>query len=153
MQAQQRYNRELNFLLIMNVSLVIVMVFFLTWQWYLAFSGTTTVEFWKYHSSLVSVPYDFSFDLVRDNLFNIFGTYKLVRMFSPSLRQVPLTGLEWSFLLKEKGIAEDGEVTIENLHQMPDFERVTGVAPAHQEIELRQLTEDSLNATTAQQTP
>lgn len=65
---------------------------------------------------MVSVPYDFSFDLVRDNLFNIFGTYKLARQFSPSLRQVPLSGLEWSFVLKEKGIAEDGEVHLENLH-------------------------------------
>ena len=26
---------------------------------------------------------------------------------------MPLTGLEWSFLLKEKGIGEDGEVSYE----------------------------------------
>ena len=103
-------------MLVLNVALIIVMLFFLTWQWYLAISGTTTIEFWKYHASYVSVPYDFSFDLVRDNLFNIFGTYKFVRAFSPSLRELPLTGLEWSFLLKEKGIGEDGEVSIENLH-------------------------------------
>ena len=115
------YNQDLNFLLILNIALTIVMAFFLVWHWYLAFSGTTTIEFWKYQASVVSVPYDFSFDLVRDNLFNIFGTYKLVRQFSPSLRQVPLTGLEWSFLLKEKGIGEDGEVSFENLHEMPDF--------------------------------
>ena len=103
-----------------------MLFFFLVWHWYLAFSGTTTIEFWKYHSSYVSVPYDFSFDLVRDNLFNIFGTYKLVRFFSPSLRQVPLTGLEWSFVLKERGIGEDGEVSIEMLDKMPDFPQVDG---------------------------
>ena len=94
-----------------------MLILFVVWQFYLAFSGTTTVEFWKYHASVVSCPYDFSFDLVRDNLFNIFGTYKLVRQFSPSLRQPPLTGLEWSFLLKEKGIGEDGEVPIDSLGQ------------------------------------
>ena len=103
------------------MALTSVMCAFLVWHWYLAFSGTTTIEFWKYHASVVSVPYDFSFNLVRDNLFFIFGTYKMVRQFSPSLRQVPLTGLEWSFLLKEKGIGEDGEVSYEMLHEMPDF--------------------------------
>ena len=123
------------------------MVFFMVWHWYLALSGTTTIEFWKYHASYVSVPFDFSFDLVRDNLFLIFGTYKLVRQFSPSLRQVPLTGLEWSFLLKEKGIAEDGEVTFENLHQMPDFP----CPPSESgDIEMTQLTEDNLNTTREQ---
>lgn len=106
----------MNFLLILNVALFGVLIFFLIWHWYLAFSGTTTIEFWKYHASYVSVPYDFSFDLVRDNLFNIFGTYKFVRAFSPSLRQVPLTGLEWSFVLKDKGIGEDGEVSMDMLH-------------------------------------
>ena len=112
---------DLNFLLILNCGLIVVLIMFNTWHWYLAFSGTTTVEFWKYHASYTSVPYDFSFDLVRDNLFNIFGTYKLVRQFSPSLRSVPLTGLEWSFILKDRGIAEDGEVDINQLHLMPDF--------------------------------
>jgi hypothetical protein len=36
---------------------------------------------------------------VWDNLFLIFGTYKIIRILSPSLRNVPLTGLEWSFML------------------------------------------------------
>ena len=111
---QEYQNSHLNWLLLMNFFLFFVIMMFIVWQWYLAFSGTTTIEFWKYHSSYVTVPFDFSFDLVRDNLFNIFGTYKLIRQFSPSLRQPPLTGLEWSFLLKELGIEEDGEVTIED---------------------------------------
>ena len=135
----------MNFLLILNMALTVVLIMFLIWHWYLAFSGTTTIEFWKYHASYVSVPYDFSFDLVRDNLFNIFGTYKFIRAFSPSLRTVPLTGLEWSFLLKEKGIAEDGEVSMDNLEQMPDFNYVTNNAAQandNGDIELSHLTED-----------
>ena len=143
---QQEYNNDLNFLLILNFVLAIVLCLFLCWHWYLAMSGTTTIEFWKYHASYVSVPYDFSFDLVRDNLFNIFGTYKLIRMFSPSLRNTPLTGLEWSFVLKERGIAEDGEVSIDDLHKMPDFNQA--VAMVQQDIELSQLTEDNLNRDT-----
>ena len=125
------------------------MCFFLVWQWYLAISGTTTIEFWKYHSSYVSVPYDFSFDYVHDNLFNIFGTYKLVRALSPSLRQVPLTGLEWSFILKERGVSEDGEVFIDELELMPDFNQVYdgGVARRAADFE-GQLTEDSLDYNT-----
>ena len=127
------------------------MMFFLLWHWYLAFSGTTTIEFWKYQASVISVPYDFSFDLVRDNLFNIFGTYKLVRQFSPSLRPVPLTGLEWSFLLKEKGIAEDGEVSYDDLHLMPDFPEMAQRSSAPGDIELSQMTEDQLNNASRQE--
>ena len=58
---------------------------------------------------------------------------------------MPLTGLEWSFLLKEKGIGEDGEVSIENLHQMPDFPHPAGRGVSGGDIELSHLTEDSLN--------
>jgi hypothetical protein len=45
---------------------------------------------------------------VKDNLFLIFGTYKFLRIFSPSLRNVPLTGLEWSFLVWSQGYNEYG---------------------------------------------
>lgn len=38
----------------------------------------------------------------------IFGTYKFLRIFSPSLRNVPLTGLEWSFLVWSQGYNEYG---------------------------------------------
>ena len=41
--------------------------------------------------------YDFSFDTVSDNLFIIFGTHKIIRIFSPSLRALPLSGIEFSF--------------------------------------------------------
>ena len=69
-------------------------------------------------------------------------------MFSPSLRNTPLTGLEWSFVLKERGIAEDGEVSIDDLHKMPDFNQA--VAMVQQDIELSQLTEDNLNRDTSE---
>lgn len=52
--------------------------------------------------------FDFSFDTIKDNLFVLFGTHKLLRILSPSMRALPLSGLEWSFLVKEEGFDEDG---------------------------------------------
>ena len=52
--------------------------------------------------------FDFSFDTVKDNLFVLFGTHKPLRILSPSMRALPLSGLEWSFLVKEEGFDEDG---------------------------------------------
>ena len=45
---------------------------------------------------------------MKDNLFTIFGTSKIVRIFSPSLRNTPFNGIEWSFLAKDLGYDEDG---------------------------------------------
>ena len=102
--------KDLSYLLILNSSLVLVLLAFNAWNWYLALSGTTTIEFWKWYGSYGIIPFDYSFDRIRDNLFLIFGTPKVIRMFSPSLRPSLLSGLEWSFVLKERGIPEDGEV-------------------------------------------
>ena len=47
--------------------------------------------------------FDFSFDTIRDNLFVIFGTTKLARILSPSMRALPFNGIKWSFMLKDQG--------------------------------------------------
>ena len=47
--------------------------------------------------------FDFRFKTRADNLYLIFGTNKLFRMLSPSLRSVPFTGIEWAFLMSELG--------------------------------------------------
>lgn len=44
-----------------------------------------------------------------DNLYTCFGTNKPLRMLSPSLRTLPLTGLEWSFYQQDEGYDVDGE--------------------------------------------
>ena len=44
-------------------------------------------------------------------------------MFSPSLRQIPITGFEWSFLLNERGIPEDGEIYENQEQEMSDITR------------------------------
>ena len=99
--------------MILNCALFVVLVGFNSWHWFLAMSGMTSVEYWKTMGSVVTEPYDFSFERISDNLFNIFGTTNFVRMFSPSLRNVPLVGLEWSFWIKEMGLREDCEMEIE----------------------------------------
>ena len=61
--------------------------------------------------------FDFSFDTIKDNLFVLFGTHKLLRILSPSMRALPLSGLEWSFLVKEEGFDEDGYRYVEEVQQ------------------------------------
>ena len=127
----QQYIEELSFLVILNSALFAVLVCFNLWHWFLAMSGTTTVEFWKGQASYYSKPYDFSFDMINDNLFNIFGTNKWVRMFSPSLRNIPLNGIEWSFMVKELGLNEDCEslVGFDDEHDTFSWDKKTEVGP------------------------
>lgn len=79
----------------------------------MALSGMTTIEFSR---RFYLIPgdnmYDFSYDKVKDNLFIIFGTNKWLRVLSPSLRALPLSGIEFSFKIKEDGYDEDGYLPI-----------------------------------------
>lgn len=54
--------------------------------------------------------YDFTFRSVSDNLYKVFGTYNPFAILSPSLRNVPFTGIEWSFQLRDLGYNEKGEL-------------------------------------------
>lgn len=92
----------------MDVSLTAVLVGFNVWNWYLALSGFTTVEFMKRFHLRTDDVYDFSYDTIKDNLFVIFGTHKLLRIFSPSLRALPFSGIEFSFQMKDDGYNEEG---------------------------------------------
>jgi hypothetical protein len=97
---EYRKNKSLlSFLSILDACLVLVLAFFNGWNWFLALQGTTTIEFWGKATN----PYLKGFEEIKDNLFSIFGTHKTLRVFSPSLRSGPFTGLEWSFLLLDEG--------------------------------------------------
>lgn len=54
--------------------------------------------------------YDYYFRSIRDNLYRVFGTYNPFAILSPSLRNVPFTGIEWSYQLKDLGYNEKGEI-------------------------------------------
>ena len=43
------------------------------------------------------------FETISDNLYRVFGTHKWFRILSPSMRNIPFTGLEWSFWFKDEG--------------------------------------------------
>uniref|UniRef100_A0A7S3MV71 Palmitoyltransferase n=1 Tax=Strombidium inclinatum TaxID=197538 RepID=A0A7S3MV71_9SPIT len=101
-------HQRLSLLLLMDCMLFFALVFFHLWQWLLATLGLTNVEFMLSMAGYRTQNYEFSFQRVRDNLFKIFGTRNIVRMFSPSLRLNPFTGLEWSFQMKELGFDEFG---------------------------------------------
>ena len=51
---------------------------------------------------------ELSFLRKRDNIYRVFGTYNLIRVLSPSFRNVPFTGLEWSFWFKDSGFDANG---------------------------------------------
>jgi hypothetical protein len=94
-------HETLSFLFILNSTLAGCLFFWNAWNWRLASAGMTTLEFWKWATAeeedLVDA-YEYRMPNSRDNLFLVFGTIKTVRMLSPSLRNVPLNGIEWSFL-------------------------------------------------------
>ncbi len=54
--------------------------------------------------------YDYNFKSIRDNLYKTFGTYNMFAIFSPSLRNVPFTGIEWSYQMRDLGFNERGEL-------------------------------------------
>lgn len=103
---------DLSFLVILDFALAGVLIAFNGWNWFLALTGNTTIEFWSNLSMSnrdKTNNFDFSFTNATDNLFAIFGTHKLLRIMSPSLRNPPFTGIEWSFVLKDEGYDCDGE--------------------------------------------
>lgn len=99
---------DLSFLLILDTSLVAVLVGFNCWNWYLACAGMTTIEFMKRFHLKNDNVYDFSYERIKDNLFVIFGTHKIFRVLSPSLRALPFSGIEFSFQMKDDGYNEEG---------------------------------------------
>jgi len=97
----------MNFIMILDAILCVVMAGFTAWNWLLAFSGKTTIEFWT-PDDPDRKNIELSFMKKRDNIFRVFGTCNLVRVLSPSFRNVPFTGLEWSFWFKDSGYDANG---------------------------------------------
>ena len=97
----------MNFIMILDAILCVVMAGFTGWNWMLAFNGKTTIEFWTLFDTTRRRA-ELSFEQSSDNLFRVFGTHKMLRVLSPSLRNVPFTGLEWSFWFKDTGFDANG---------------------------------------------
>ena len=93
----------MQFCLFLDGALSLAMAGFSIWNWFLAFYGKSSIEFWSDMGGTEDNKAKLYFDTANDNLFRIFGTHKMFRILSPSLRNVPFTGLEWSFLMKDDG--------------------------------------------------
>ena len=105
-------NKKLfSFIAILDLVLCLVLFGFNVWNWFLAMSGYSTIEWW---SECLQEPapekqyFSYCFNTVNDNLYKVFGTYKLMRILSPSMRSLPFTGLEWSFLMRDLGYTQSG---------------------------------------------
>jgi len=79
------------------------------WNWYLAVSGQTTIEFWMKKARRFNEKrgvaednhearndYSYSFHSRLDNLEVVFGTKSVWRMFMPSWRPLPCDGCHWA---------------------------------------------------------
>ena len=91
--------REIKYISILGIVSLIVEVFFCGWNWFLAFNGQTTLEFWasktdyKFNEGIVN----FSFGNWKKNLFYIFGTENIFKiLFFPHVKKLPFSGLEFS---------------------------------------------------------
>ena len=107
----------MTFLTVCDVLLCISMTFFAGYSFFVALYGSTTVELWKsggikrviqniYNDGSNTKTQSYTaevaklrFSSITDNLYRIFGTNNIFRVLSPSFRNVPFTGLEWSFKL------------------------------------------------------
>ena len=101
----KQHRSMMNFITILDSILCVVMAAFAGWNWLLVLSGKTTIEMW---STQEPGHIELSFSTFSDNIYRVFGTYKLFRVLSPSLRNVPFTGLEWSFWFKDSGYDTQG---------------------------------------------
>jgi hypothetical protein len=105
------HRHMMHFLTILDGALCIVLIGFNVWNWFLACTGLTTLEFMgQVTGHRGQSRYDFSFQTIHDNMFKIFGTRSYFAMLSPSLRNCAFTGLEWSFEMRDLGFDERGEL-------------------------------------------
>jgi hypothetical protein len=136
----------MSFLAILDTALCVVMLGFNGWNWYLAMTGFTTIEFMGTMSrGDDGARYDFNFHSVRDNLYKTFGTQNLIAVFSPSLRNVPFSGIEWSYQMRDMGFNEKGVLTRESVIE-------EGNRRAREEIEMAEISTTDRTTRTRQDT-
>jgi len=107
--SYRQHKTMMTFLIVLDPILMVVMAGFTGWNWFLACVGNTTIEFWTQMSAKEEDGRArVAFDTVKDNLYRVFGTHKIFRILSPSMRNVPFTGLEWSFMFMDEGFDHAG---------------------------------------------
>ena len=96
---------EVKYMSVLGISSLVIEIFFSGWNWFLAFRGCTTLEFWADRTdfALEGGIRDYSFGHWRKNLFYIFGTESLIKiLFVPSIKKLPFSGLELSKFVDQR---------------------------------------------------
>jgi len=86
-----------------SLALFAMMIPFNSWNWYLATSGQTTIEFFsrrtqneiRERDSQNGGVVDFRQESIKKNLEYVFGPVSLFRMFLPSIRPIGHEGINW----------------------------------------------------------
>ena len=91
----------MTFLVILDGALSVVLCGFNGWNWFLALTGYSTIEYWGSQSRQGIQRYDYNFKSFRDNLYKTFGTQSLIAVLSPSLRNLPFSGIEWTYQMRD----------------------------------------------------
>ena len=96
---------NLEFICILSGISFSTLLFFNSWNWFLAIKGKTTLEFWKDKINNNEIDYDFG--SIKKNLFYIFGEKNLFKIiFIPNIKKLPFSGLEWSRKIDENFFIE-----------------------------------------------
>ena len=125
----------MSFINLLDIVLLIAMGAFAMYSWFIAMLGSTTIEFFRSEGlGRDRREATLRFPTISDNLYRIFGTHKFFRIFSPSFRNVPFTGLEWSFKFKDEGYDCDGMLV--SLVDQEAKERLAAVSQFDDEVEM-----------------
>lgn len=64
----------MGFLTMLDATLIFVLLLFNVWNWFLAYYGLTSLEFFGQVTGSKQNCYDYSFETLNDNMFKVFGT-------------------------------------------------------------------------------
>ena len=88
------------FIATLTISLIIVLFFFNLWNWYLAFIGYTTIEYWggknDARNPQASERKNFQSPNHLDNLYQIFGQRSFCKIMAPTFKKMHHDGVKWS---------------------------------------------------------
>ena len=100
----------MNGLIATDVLLAAFMWMYAGLNFFAGFYGSSTIELWKNRGTGSNKnEMTLRFSSITDNLYKVFGTHKIFRILSPSFRNVPFTGLEWSFKCLDEGYNCEGK--------------------------------------------
>ena len=88
------------FITTLTITLLCVLFFFNLWNWYLAFKGRTTIEFWsekdQQNNPQTAGGHKFNTNNYLQNLEQIFGTQSFLSILKPTFAKMKHDGVQWT---------------------------------------------------------